>query len=142
MALQPYLRIVGKNDVIKALQALGRNTSGYGLRKALLLFGRYMHSSYLATVPVDTGLSRQDLTYRVKMYTPMKGFLWIGPRVKGASTGRQGKRPYDYLHFPDHGTRFIKAQRFAGKAFRRGSQNARGIINAYLQHCIRNSKRP
>lgn len=136
MALQPYIRIQGAPATIAALKQLGKNVTGMGFKKALLNFGSTIRQSYLTAVPVDTGLSKATLQRGVKMYGNSRAILWIGPSPRAPRSNR-GKSPFDYLHFPDHGTKFIKAQRFAGKAFRNGSQRGLQSMYATIRAAIR-----
>lgn len=139
--LQPYIRVVGGPQVIAALRKLARNTTEIGLKRAMIQFGRFVFDAYKRCVPVDTGLSRRSLRYGIKEKSNRRVVLWIGPSTQGAR-GRQNKRSFDYLHFPDHGTKYIRAQRFAGKAFRRGRSQALPILMRNVRNAINASKTP
>lgn len=121
MALQPYIRIQGVPVTIAALKQLQKNVQGKGFKHALLDFGTVIRRSYLNVVPVDTGLSKASIQRGLKTYSNNRYLLWIGPSPRAPKANR-GKSPYDYLHFPDHGTVYIRAQRFAGRAFRSSLQ--------------------
>lgn len=128
MALQPYVRIQGVPATIAALKQLQKNVQGMGFKRALLKFGDTIRRAYLTVVAVDTGLSKAWIRHGVNMRGQNRAILWIGPSPRSPRSNR-GKSPFDYLHFPDHGTKFIKAQHFAGRAFRNGS--ARGLADMY-----------
>lgn len=136
MALQPYIRIRGVPVTIAALKQLQKNVTGKGFKNALLDFGSVIRRSYISVVPVDTGLSKATLQRGVRTYPNNRYLLWIGPSPRAPRSNR-GKSPFDYLHFPDHGTKYIKAQRFAGRAFRNGLHQGLSAMYAKIRAAIR-----
>jgi hypothetical protein len=140
VALQPYIRIHGAPVCIAALRELARRAGRQGLRRAMWWLARTIQQDYINVVPVDTGLSKRFLRYGVYQKQGLT-IAWIGPTAKSPAN-RQGKRPFDYLHFPDHGTKNIRAQRFAGKAFRRGSARVKPLIDTMIWDAIRRSRKP
>lgn len=133
--LQPYVRIHGREEVIRALKKLPDKVTRLGLKRAMLDFGVVIKQRYMQNIPDDIGIAKRSIRHWIRMNGANGVILKVGP-VNG-QMNRQNKTAADYLHFPDHGTKNIRAQRFAGKSFREALSALIGIIATRVKQALR-----
>ena len=130
--LKVYGRVNGIAGVYRKLNRIKNLVSDIGLENVMRRLGSIIRTNYLAKVPIDTGLSKRSIRFSIKKKGPRSVMLFVGPSRRGAAN-HQNKRSFDYLHFPDHGTRHIRAQQFTRKTLR----GSRTEIKLYLDNLLR-----